>query len=85
MSLQTTLFFKDIPNYIQIKKILQKYEIKYEKENDIEFFDELINGISEDYPKVQYLTIVLERILVYLVNRDLCIGRDIVENLQTIE
>ena len=85
MSLQTTLFFKDIPNHIQIKKILQKYEIKYEKENDIEFFDELINGISEDYPKVQYLTIVLERILVYLVNRDLCIGRDIVENLQTIE
>ena len=80
MSLQTTLFFKDIPNYIQIKKILQKYEIKYEKENDIEFFDELINGISEDYPKVQYLTIVLERILVYLVNRDLCIGREIAEN-----
>lgn len=47
--------------------------------------DELINGISEYYPKVQYLTVVLERILVYLVNRDLYIGREIVENFPTVD
>lgn len=64
-------FYAEIPNHIQIKQILKKYEIEYENEKDVEFFDELINGISEDYPKVPNLTVVLERILVFLVNRDL--------------
>lgn len=64
-------FYKDVSNHLQIKKILNKYEIEYEKEKDVEVFDELINGIEEDYPKVPNLTMVLERILVFLVNRDL--------------
>ena len=50
---------------------MKKYEIAYEKEMDVEFFDELMNGIEEDYPKVLNLNVVLERILVYLVNRDM--------------
>ena len=64
-------FYKDISNHIEIKDILKKYEIAYEKEMDVEFFDELMNGIEEDYPKVLNLNVVLERILVYLVNRDM--------------
>ena len=54
-----------------IKQILKGYEVTYDKEQDIEFFDELINGITEDNPAVPGLDIVLERILIYMVKRDL--------------
>tara|TARA_B100000795_G_scaffold222359_1_gene177252 strand:+ start:1301 stop:1504 length:204 start_codon:yes stop_codon:yes gene_type:complete len=63
-------FYKNIKNHLEIKEILQKYEID-EKEKDVEFFDKLITGISEDYPDVLNLTVVLERILVFIVRRDL--------------
>tara|TARA_B110000967_G_C18660019_1_gene447701 strand:- start:573 stop:782 length:210 start_codon:yes stop_codon:yes gene_type:complete len=65
------VFYKGITNHIKIKQILKEYEIVYDKEQDIEFFDELINGITEDYPTVSGLDIVLERILIHMVNRDL--------------
>jgi aspartyl-tRNA synthetase len=61
-------FYKDVSNYLQITKILNKYEIENEK--DVEKFDELINVIAEAHPAVPNLTMVLERILVFLVNRD---------------
>jgi hypothetical protein len=64
-------FYKGIDNTVEIKLILNQYEVAYEKESDVEFFDELQNGILEDYPNTPNLSIVLERILVYLVNRDL--------------
>ena len=50
-------FYKNIKNHLEIKEILQKYEID-EKEKNIEFFDKLITGISEDYPDVLNLTVV---------------------------
>jgi len=65
------VFYKGIANHVEIKKILKEYEVKYDKEKDIEFFDELITGILEDHPAVSNLDIVLERILIYIVNRDL--------------
>jgi len=64
-------FYKDIDNKNDIQLILKQYEVAYEKESDVEFFDELQNGIMEDYPNTPNLSIVLERILIYLVNRDL--------------
>ncbi len=64
-------FYKDIDNKNDIQLILKQYEVAYEKESDVEFFDELQNGILEDYPNTPNLSIVLERILIYLVNRDL--------------
>ena len=64
-------FYKDIDNKNDIQLILKQYEVVYEKEKDVEFFDELQNGIMEDYPNTPNLSIVLERILIYLVNRDL--------------
>ena len=63
-------FYKGIDNHAEIKTILKEFEVKYEKERDIEFFSEIMNGIEEDYPSVQNLSMVLERILVYLVNRE---------------
>jgi hypothetical protein len=67
------IFFKGIVNTAEIKLILKQYEVAYEKESDIEFFDELQNGIIEDHPNTENLSIVLERILCYLVNRDLAL------------
>mgnify|MGYP006077297473 CR=1 FL=1 len=64
-------FYKDILNTVEIQNILKKYNIVYDKETDVEFFDELIYGIEEDYPNVANLSVVLERILIYLVNRDM--------------
>ena len=64
-------FYKDIDNKNDIQLILKQYEVAYEKEKDVEFFDELQNGILEDYPNTPNLSTVLERILIYLVNRDL--------------
>ena len=64
-------FYKDIDNKNDIQLILKQYEVAYEKESDVEFFDELQNGILEDYPNTPNLSTVLERILIYLVNRDL--------------
>ena len=64
-------FYKDIDNKNDIQLILKQYEVAYEKEKDVEFFDELQNGILEDYPNTPNLSIVLERILIYLVNRDM--------------
>lgn len=64
-------FYKNIDNKNDIQLILKQYEVAYEKESDVEFFDELQNGILEDYPNTPNLSIVLERILIYLVNRDL--------------
>lgn len=69
--LQMTDFFKGIDNHVQIKKILQEYEVQYEAEKDLQFFDELQGGILEDYPDVSNLKSVLQRIVVYLSNRDL--------------
>lgn len=66
-------FFQNIKNHVEIRNILQEYEIEYEKEKDVEFFDELITGITENYPNVPNLSIVLERILIFLVKRDLSI------------
>lgn len=66
-------FFQNIKNHVEIRNILQEYEIEYEKEKDVEFFDELITGITENYPTVPNLSIVLERILIFLVKRDLSI------------
>lgn len=66
-----TNFYRDIDNKNDIQQILKQYEVAYEKESDVEFFDELQNGILEDYPNTPNLSIVLERILIYLVNRDL--------------
>tara|TARA_B110000967_G_C18623853_1_gene430167 strand:+ start:254 stop:463 length:210 start_codon:yes stop_codon:yes gene_type:complete len=65
------VFYKGIKNHIMIKQILKEYDITYDKEQDIEFFDELINGITEDNPAVPGLDIVLERILIHMVKRDL--------------
>ena len=65
------VFYKGITNHIKIKQILKEYEIVYDKEKDIEFFDELVTGILEEHPAVSNLDIVLERILIYLANRDL--------------
>jgi hypothetical protein len=65
------VFYKGIENHVKIKQILKEYEVTYDKEQDIEFFDELINGITEDNPAVPGLDIVLERILIYMVKRDL--------------
>ena len=65
------VFYKGIENHVIIKQILKEYDITYDKEQDIEFFDELINGITEDNPAVPGLDIVLERILIYMVKRDL--------------
>ena len=64
-------FYKDIDNKNDIQLILKQYDVAYEKEKDVEFFDELQNGILEDYPNTPNLSTVLERILIYLVNRDL--------------
>tara|TARA_B100000780_G_C21002785_1_gene401235 strand:- start:625 stop:846 length:222 start_codon:yes stop_codon:yes gene_type:complete len=64
-------FYKNIDNKNDIQLILKQYEVAYEKESDVEFFDELQNGILEDYPNTPNLATVLERILIYLVNRDL--------------
>jgi len=64
-------FYKDILNTVEIQNILKKYNIVYDKETDVEFFDELIYSIEEDYPNVANLSVVLERILIYLVNRDM--------------
>lgn len=64
-------FYQDIANSDEIQLILKQYEVAYAKEKDVEFFDELQNGILEDYPNTPNLSIVLERILIYLVNRDL--------------
>lgn len=64
-------FYKDIDNKNDLQLILKQYEVAYEKESDVEFFDELQNGILEDYPNTPNLSTVLERILIYLVNRDL--------------
>lgn len=64
-------FYHGIDNKNDIQLILKQYEVAYEKESDVEFFDELQNGILEDYPNTPNLSIVLERILIYLVNRDL--------------
>ena len=66
-----TDFFQCIENHIEIKNILKKYEVQYENEKDLEFFDELRDGIMEDYPNISNLDIVLERIVIYLANRDL--------------
>jgi hypothetical protein len=65
------VFYKGIENHVKIKQILKGYEVTYDKEQDIEFFDELINGITEDNPAVPGLDIVLERILIHMVKRDL--------------
>jgi hypothetical protein len=65
------VFYKGIENHVIIKQILKGYEVTYDKEQDIELFDELINGITEDNPAVPGLDIVLERILIYMVKRDL--------------
>lgn len=65
------VFYKGIANHVQIKQILKEYEVKYDKEEDVEFFDELLSGILEEYPTVNDLDIVLERILIHIVNRDL--------------
>jgi len=64
-------FYHGIDNKNDIQLILKQYEVAYEKESDVEFFDELQNGILEDYPNTPNLSNVLERILIYLVNRDL--------------
>ena len=64
-------FYKDIHNHLEIKQILQEYDVKYDKETDLDFFDELTNVILEEYPAVSNLDIVLERILIYLTKRDL--------------
>jgi len=64
-------FFEFVDNHVEIKKILQGYEVKYEAEKDLEFFEELQAGILEDYPNVSNLETVLERIVVYLTTRDL--------------
>jgi predicted HAD superfamily hydrolase len=68
-----TDFFQCIENHIEIKNILKKYEVQYEDEKDLEFFDELQNGILEDYPNISNLEIVLQRIVIYLTSRDLCL------------
>jgi len=62
-------FYKDIDNHLQIKAVLEQFEIEYENENDVEFFDELMSGILEEYPTVQNLKVVLDRILVHIVNK----------------
>ena len=64
-------FYKDAIDTVEIQNILKKYNIVYDKETDVEFFDELIYSIEEDYPNVANLSVVLERILIYLVNRDM--------------
>ena len=46
------VFYKGIANHVEIKQILKEYEVKYDKEKDIEFFDELITGILEDHVKI---------------------------------
>ena len=68
-----TDFFQCIENHNEIKNILKKYEVQYEDEKDLEFFDELQNGILEDYPNISNLEIVLQRIVIYLTSRDLCL------------
>jgi len=66
-----TDFFESVHNHVEIKKILQEYEVKYEAEKDLEFFEELQAGILEDYPNVSNLETVLERIVVYLATKNL--------------
>lgn len=66
-----TDFFRGIDNHVQIKKILKEYGVQYEAEKDLEFFDELQDGILEDYPDISNLKIVLQRIVDYLSSRDL--------------
>tara|TARA_B110000093_G_C12968023_1_gene410679 strand:+ start:1775 stop:1984 length:210 start_codon:yes stop_codon:yes gene_type:complete len=68
-----TDFFKGIDNHVKIKHILKEYEVQYEAEEDLEFFDELQDGIMEDYPNISNLEVVLKRIVIYLSNRDLCL------------
>ncbi len=61
--------YKNVNNQDEIDSILKEYEIEIENETDVEFFNELIYGIVEDYPMVRNLETVLERILIYLVNK----------------